>query len=86
MGRGFDNIYKVFTNSNSPNQSVDTGYEAQRTFQDKIEFKEEFEPDSLLERLRSENKKKEFIVIKSFEESDDTVLSRSCAVILCYHR
>ncbi|XP_072388305.1 uncharacterized protein [Diabrotica undecimpunctata] len=86
MGRGFDNIYKVFTNFDVPNQTIEAGYETQRAFQDKIEFKEEFEPESLLERLKNENKKKEFTVIKKFEEIDDTVLGRSCAVILCYHR
>ncbi|XP_057667517.1 uncharacterized protein LOC130900725 [Diorhabda carinulata] len=82
MGRGFDNIYKVFTNIDVSNEHI----EAQRPFQDKIEFKEEFEPDSLFERLRKENKKKEFTIIKKFEDTDDTILTKSCAVILCYHR
>ncbi|CAG9863599.1 unnamed protein product [Phyllotreta striolata] len=79
MGRGFDNIYKVFTLSNKSGDNPSA-------FPVKIEFKEEFEADSLVERLKTENKKKEFTVIRKFEDVDDTVLSRSCAVILCYHK
>ncbi|KAJ8944540.1 hypothetical protein NQ318_009703 [Aromia moschata] len=81
MARGFDNIYKVFTRSHSGGQE-----NVSKSLRDKIEFKEEFESDSLLERLQTENKKKEFTVIRKFEEIDDTFLTRSCAVLLCYHR
>ncbi|KAJ8985271.1 hypothetical protein NQ317_007057 [Molorchus minor] len=81
MGRGFDNIYKVFTTPDSRKQE-----NVPKILQDKIEFKEEFEPESLLERLQTENKKKEFTVIRKYEEVDDTLLTRSCAVLLCYHR
>nr|XP_023022918.1 putative zinc metalloproteinase YIL108W [Leptinotarsa decemlineata] len=87
MGRGFDNIYKVFTKFDlSTNQNMGNTIETKNTFLDKIEFKEKLEPESLAERLQSQKRKKEFTVIKKFEEVDDTVLSKSCAAILCYHR
>lgn len=58
-----------------------------KALQDKIEFKEELESESLVERLQKENKRKEFTVIRKYEEeADDTFLTRSCAVLLCYHR
>ncbi|KAG5899909.1 hypothetical protein JTB14_002461 [Gonioctena quinquepunctata] len=87
MGRGFDNIYKVFTKSDlATNRTEEKVNESKKNYHDKIEFKEELEPGSLLERLQNQKQKKQFTVIRKFEEVDDTVLSKSCAMILCYHR
>ncbi|CAH1118927.1 unnamed protein product [Phaedon cochleariae] len=80
MGRGFDNIYKVFTKSDLATDNV---LEAKKILRNKIEFKEELEPGS---SLAKDNIRKEFTVIEKFEEVDDTLLTRSCAVILCYHK
>lgn len=82
MGRGFDNIYKVFVET----RTTDENKNRPKTYQDNIEFREEFESDSLLERVLAENRRKEFTVVKKFEEVDDTVLLKSCAVLLSYHR
>lgn len=81
MGRGFDNIYKIFVDTN-----FTSGNASSRTFHDKIQFQEELESESLSERLLAENKKKCFTVIKKLEDIGDTVLQKSCAVLLCYHR
>lgn len=84
MGRGFDNIHKIFvdTKLESSNQSVDSS----TTFHDEIHFQEELESESLSERLIAANKRKGFTVIKKLEDVGDTVLEKSCAVLLCYHR
>lgn len=84
MGRGFDNIHKIFVNTNS--DETDISSERSTTFHDDIQFQEELESESLSERLLAENKKKGYTVIKKFEDVGDTVLEKSCAVLLCYHR
>ncbi|CAH1131399.1 unnamed protein product [Ceutorhynchus assimilis] len=81
MGRGFDNISKFFTFEDDDNQE-----EHFKAFQAQIEFKEEFESDMLSERLHNESKRKDFQVIKKIEDNDWTVLTKSCAVILAYHK
>lgn len=87
MSRGFDNIYKVFTRPHSTKQRSNSSHDMTKAMHDTIEFDEEFESDSLAERLQSENKRKKFTVIRKYdEEVDDTFLTRSCAVLLCYHR
>ncbi|XP_050304600.1 uncharacterized protein LOC126742104 [Anthonomus grandis grandis] len=78
MGRGFDNISKFFT--------LEDQLEVTKSFQNPIEFREEFESDKLSERLSNEYKRKDFHVIKKFEENDWTILTKSCAVILAYHK
>lgn len=81
MGRGFDNIQQVFTvNQESSSQDIS------KTFHSNIEFKEEFESEKLSERLQKENKRKEFNVIRKFDETDDTYMHKSCAVLLNYHK
>ncbi|KAJ8917690.1 hypothetical protein NQ315_005137 [Exocentrus adspersus] len=87
MSRGFDNIYKVFTRPQSTSHRTNSSHDMTKALTDKIEFKEEFESDSLVERLQNENKRKGYTVISKYEEEvDDTFLTRSCAVLLCYHR
>lgn len=81
MGRGFDDIYKVFTVIEG-NSSKDIS----KAYQNKIEFKEEFESEKLSERLKKETKKKDFSIIMKYDETDDTHLNKSCAVLLFYHR
>lgn len=82
MGRGFDNISKFFT---AEEEDVKED-EILKSYQSQIEFKEEFESGTLSERLVNEHKKKDFQIIKKFEENDWTFLTKSCAVILAYHR
>lgn len=84
MGRGFDNIHKIFidTKLDGCNQFVDSS----TTFHDEIHFQEELESESLSERLIAENKRKGFTVTKKVEDVGNTVLEKSCAVLLCYHR
>lgn len=82
MGRGFDNIHQVFMiNEQEHNTQV-----ISKCFHSNIEFKEEFEPEKLSERLEKENKRKEFNVIRRFDETDETYLHKSCAVLLNYHK
>lgn len=85
MGRGFDNIHKMFIDTDLKENSAAIN-EPSMTFHDQIEFKEEFESESLLARLSAENKRKTFTVIKKLEDVGDTLLEKSCAVLLCYHR
>lgn len=81
MGRGFDNIGKFFTLFEKPKEE-----EASKSYGTRIEFKEELVSKVLSERLDSEHKKKDLHVIKKFEDNDQTILTRSCAVILAYHK
>lgn len=81
MGRGFDNIGKFFTLFEKPKDE-----EASKSYGTRIEFKEELVSKVLSERLDSEHKKKDLHVIKKFEDNDQTILTRSCAVILAYHK
>ncbi|XP_060529866.1 uncharacterized protein LOC132704105 isoform X2 [Cylas formicarius] len=81
MARGFDNIYKFFTTDEKTASS-----DVSKGFQHQIQFKEEFEASKLSERLEKANKKKEFRVIRKFDAGDDTFLTKSCAVILSYHK
>ncbi|XP_030746639.1 putative zinc metalloproteinase YIL108W [Sitophilus oryzae] len=83
MGRGFDNVQNFFlAKSHLPGNEEITS----KSFQDHIEFKEEFEASKLSERLLNENKKKEYSIIKKFEDDHCTFLTKSCAVMLCYHK
>ncbi|CAH1998344.1 unnamed protein product [Acanthoscelides obtectus] len=75
MGRGFDNICKVFTNPQICKSS---------SFHNKIEFKEQLSTCSL--KHVDKNMKKDFTVIRRTEEVDDTLLTKSCAVLLSFHR
>nr|CAH7758288.1 unnamed protein product [Callosobruchus chinensis] len=75
MGRGFDNIWKVFTN---PQMCKSL------SFHNKIEFKEQLSTCSLKNVEKSI--KKDFTVIRRTEEVDDTLLTKSCAVLLSFHR
>lgn len=84
MGRGFDNIHKIFVNANFDESNISS--ESSTTFYDEIQFQEELESESLSERLLAENKKKGYTVIKKIEDVGDTILEKSCAVLLCYHR
>ncbi|KAF7287347.1 uncharacterized protein LOC143191030 [Rhynchophorus ferrugineus] len=81
MGRGFDNIQNFFVMDSVELKSE----EIAKNFQNQIEFKEEFEPNKLSERLLNENKRKEYNVIKKLQD-DSTILTKSCAVMLCYHK
>ncbi|CAH0555179.1 unnamed protein product [Brassicogethes aeneus] len=82
MNRGFDDIYKFFT-VNSETGVSDT---LSKAFKNKIEFKEEFEAEKLSERLQNVSRKKHFSIIKKYDETDDTFLSKSCAIVLYYHK
>lgn len=84
MGRGFDDIFKIFVDTNF--NGSHTSKEPSKVLHDKIQFQEELEPESLSERLQAEHRKKSFTVIKKHEDIGDTVLEKSCAVLLCYHR
>ncbi|XP_066246517.1 uncharacterized protein [Euwallacea similis] len=79
MGRGFDNINKFFVADSLENVSI-------RNHEAKIEFKEEFESEVLSQRLVSESRKKDFEVIRKFEENDKTTLTKSCCITLAYHK
>ncbi|XP_044754159.1 putative zinc metalloproteinase YIL108W [Coccinella septempunctata] len=81
MARGFDNIYKVFTPHSEDDRKISTN------FHKTIEFRENFEPKLLSERLK--NMPKEFQVTgstKTERDADDTFWTKSCATILSNHR
>lgn len=84
MGRGFDNIYKIFLDTSFDKSKSST--ESSRTIQDTIQFQEVLQPESLSERLLAQNKKKGCIVVKKVDDVGDTVLEKSCVVLLCYHK
>ncbi|RZC31835.1 zinc metalloproteinase [Asbolus verrucosus] len=81
MGRGFDDIYKVFVSFKSERSG-----DIRRTFQNSIEFEEKFDTGLLSDRLAE--KKKGFSVKdeSSKIEQDGTFWTRSCLTFLSYHK
>lgn len=80
MGRGFDDVYKVFMVTEEKQK-----LKILRHFENNLEFTEELDSGKLSERVE-EKKKKTVVKTEKRVEEDNTFWTKSCLMLLAYHR